>query len=662
MALATRSMVGVPDSAAAADAPHTGLVLDRAGLAARAGVPAFVVDLVIDAGLLTPLDNGADGERFGADDVEMLTAARTLVGEGVAVEELAALAVRHATNVENLIDDAIDLLKRHFDREGHDEAALVASVNRLVPVATKLVVGHFEKTLWARAMARFTDDPAPAAGAIIVKARRIDRRVDPLAAYASAGAARHRSVWLRPDASLGLAAIGAVEAIEPVGCDRFSAASAARAVLAARIRRDGPHDAPAPVLVGGFSFTPTADRPDDSAPSDTGAGPGDDVGRRDGAEQGDGSGQGSSAGQGDGARRDGTGQDPATSPRWDGFGDCWLVLPELTVIDRPDGTWVLAATRVGPDGDEAAATAELERRLEDFESEPPAWSFAAAAVTAADNGDRACARDDEYLALVSSAVGAIEQSRLQKVVLARTFGVDGELDAVAVLDRLRRRNPACATFAFASGPSTFLGATPEELVVLDGSRLRTVALAGTASPGVTAPKPTSASRPGCWRRLRTAPSTASWWTESSTRCPASGSWTLRPPSLDSCASAVSSTYARRSPLVCSADAPAPATWTCCGPRCVLHPTAAVGGAPTDGALEFIAGHEGFDRGWYAAPVGWCDLDGNGELGVALRCALTGPDGTLLIAGAGVVADSDPAGELEETAMKLRALLDVLDAS
>ena len=93
---------------------------------------------------------------------------------------------------------------------------------------------------------------------------------------------------------------------------------------------------------------------------------------------------------------------------------------------------------------------------------------------------------------------------------------------------------------------------------------------------------------------------------------------------------------------------------------VLHPTAAVGGAPTGAALEFIAGREGFDRGWYAAPVGWCDLDGNGEMGVALRCALTGPDSTHLFAGAGIVTDSDPEDELEETAMKLRALLDVID--
>ncbi|MCY4422342.1 MAG: hypothetical protein OXC06_04640, partial [Acidimicrobiaceae bacterium] len=131
----------MPDSAAEADADHAGPVLDRAALAERASVPAFVVDLAVDAGLIWPHFNGADGEHFGSDHVEMLAAARNLIDEGVAIEELAALAVRHATNVENLIDDAIDLLKRTVDRDRPDQAALVASVNRLIPVATKLVIG-----------------------------------------------------------------------------------------------------------------------------------------------------------------------------------------------------------------------------------------------------------------------------------------------------------------------------------------------------------------------------------------------------------------------------------------------------------------------------------------------------------------------------------------
>ncbi|MCE2512463.1 MAG: isochorismate synthase [Acidimicrobiia bacterium] len=611
----------MPDSAAAADADQAGRLLDRAELAARADVPAFVVDLVIDAGLLAPLDNGSEGELFGSDDVDVLAAARTLVGEGVAIEELAALAMRHVTNVENLIDDAIDLLKRHIKRDSPNRAALVASVNRLVPVATKLVVGHFERTLWARAMARVADDPAIAAGAIVVKARHLDRRVDPLAVYASAGADRLRTVWLRPNQGVGLAAIGVVEAIEPTGNDRFSAASAARAVLAARIRRDVPPEGPAPVLVGGFSFTAAGAAGNNSQPPS-----------------------------------ENDGGSPHRGPSWRGFGDCRMVLPELTVIDREDGTWVLVATRVGPDGDEAAAEAALERQLAAFEAEPlPATSDPADWVAASVD----CDRDDYYEALVSEAVSAIDRDAFHKVVLARTLTLDRGLDAVAVLDRLRCRNPACATFAFSVGGTTFLGATPEELVALDGSRLHTTALAGTAPRGDT---------PAADQRLA-AGLLASAKNRSEHRFVVDGitealtglglvdpapaePGLMRLNRVQHLHTPIAAEVQRRRTGASDMDVLRAAG--------VLHPTAAVGGAPTGAALEFIARHEGFDRGWYAAPVGWCDLEGNGEMGVALRCALTGPEGACLFAGAGVVADSVPAEELKETAYKLRALLDAID--
>ena len=94
---------------------------------------------------------------------------------------------------------------------------------------------------------------------------------------------------------------------------------------------------------------------------------------------------------------------------------------------------------------------------------------------------------------------------------------------------------------------------------------------------------------------------------------------------------------------------------------VLHPTPAVAGTPTAAAVAWLESREAFDRGWYAAPVGWCDLDGNGELRVALRSALVDEKGrATLFSGAGIVADSVPADELAETGVKLRALLDVMD--
>ncbi len=73
----------------------------------------------------------------------------------------------------------------------------------------------------------------------------------------------------------------------------------------------------------------------------------------------------------------------------------------------------------------------------------------------------------------------------------------------------------------------------------------------------------------------------------------------------------------------------------------LHPTPAVGGSPTEQALAFIRAHENLDRGWYAGPIGWIDLRGNGEFAVALRSALLEKNQATLFAGCGIVRDSDP---------------------
>jgi menaquinone-specific isochorismate synthase len=87
----------------------------------------------------------------------------------------------------------------------------------------------------------------------------------------------------------------------------------------------------------------------------------------------------------------------------------------------------------------------------------------------------------------------------------------------------------------------------------------------------------------------------------------------------------------------------------------VHPTAAVGGWPTAAALQLIGQLEGMDRRGYLGPVGWLDHQGNGEAGVALRCAQVDGATARRFAGGGIVADSDPATEAAEVAAKLRAM-------
>jgi len=94
----------------------------------------------------------------------------------------------------------------------------------------------------------------------------------------------------------------------------------------------------------------------------------------------------------------------------------------------------------------------------------------------------------------------------------------------------------------------------------------------------------------------------------------------------------------------------------------LHPTPAVGGLPPARALATIRDTEPFDRGWYAAPVGWFDAAGNGEFTVAIRSAVVAPDRRRVttFAGVGLVADSDPDEEWDEVQLKYRPILDELE--
>ena len=84
-----------------------------------------------------------------------------------------------------------------------------------------------------------------------------------------------------------------------------------------------------------------------------------------------------------------------------------------------------------------------------------------------------------------------------------------------------------------------------------------------------------------------------------------------------------------------------------------------GGEARDAAVSLIPALEGFDRGWYAAPVGWIDSGGDGEFCVALRCALLRGRIACCYAGCGIVRDSEPAAELAETEVKLQAILPAL---
>jgi len=261
--------------------------------------------------------------------------------------------------------------------------------------------------------------------------------------------------------------------------------------------------------------------------------------------------------------------------------------------------------------------------------------------------------DEAWMQRVETALSAIRAGRLRKVVLTRRTRVraTAALEAGHILRWLEDQYPDCAQFAYADDAGTLVGASPERLLRRVGSRVVSDAVASTTvrdtnghidehlgetlmgcskarqEHALVVDAIVDALRPLCKAldvpsepRLMKLPTLQHLWT------PVTGE--LKP--------GVS--------LLQLVER--------------LHPTPAVGGVPRREALEWMDAL-GEQRGWYTGALGWLAPDGNGDLSVVLRCAMLKGRVADLYAGAGIVADSDPGGELAETEWKFRTMLDAL---
>jgi isochorismate synthase len=345
--------------------------------------------------------------------------------------------------------------------------------------------------------------------------------------------------------------------------------------------------------------------------------------------------------------------DGGSSPAWDGFGPGSLQVPECALVRHRDAVWLTVNADVAPDDTGDEVIARVERRLAALRTAPlplmdpdPVSGVNVHSVMP----------PSHYEAAVARAVERIRAGELAKIVLAREVEVRAPagLDPAAVLSVLREGFPACFTFAVGRGDAVFLAASPELLVRRQGARASTVALAGSirrsADPAVDdhlgeqllRSDKDRAENEIVARRIERALAPHAVWVAAAPE-----------PGLVKVANIQHLGRPIRAQLARPLDALRLAA--------ILHPTPAVGGEPWPVAEPLLPALEGFDRGWYAGPVGWIDSAGDGEFCVALRCALLRGTSARLFAGAGIVADSDSAAELAETEVKLGALLPILAA-
>ena len=260
---------------------------------------------------------------------------------------------------------------------------------------------------------------------------------------------------------------------------------------------------------------------------------------------------------------------------------------------------------------------------------------------------------DGYRRAVAEAVRRMRSGALDKVALAHDLlaVADEPLDPRFLLGGLARRYPSCWSFAV----DGLVGATPELLLRRSGATVSSRVLAGTAWSEDAAPADAAAlagqllsSEKDRWEHALAVESLAA---------------ALRPLCAELDVPETPGVLALHNVSHLASDVHGKLDQD--DPPSLLrlaaavHPTAAVGGTPRNAAVALIAELEGMDRGRYAGPVGWMDADGNGELGIALRCAHLDGATARLFAGCGVVADSDPDVEVREAAAKLRPVREAL---
>lgn len=319
---------------------------------------------------------------------------------------------------------------------------------------------------------------------------------------------------------------------------------------------------------------------------------------------------------------------PLRDARWDAFGDWQFVVPAALVVRSEGeyfGTLCYARGSRVPLANTNAVAPGLD--LED-------WKSAVAA-----------ARDE------------IQDGRYDKTVLARQQCMSASATVPEALGRLSARFPGCFVFHFdaeqpGGGAATWLAASPERLVSLRGGIARADSLAGSCRRGSTPDEDRVLADGLLYDPKERQEHAFVVEAIAGSLAPYAGRVEYPPePRIMQLAN-----IQHLHTPVCAHVRPGV---TVLDLVAAMHPTPAVGGWPREAGVDAIRRLEAMDRGWYAAPFGWVDFNGDGEFAVALRSALVSDGQATLFAGAGIVANSDPEREAAEIGLKFRPVAGAL---
>lgn len=345
--------------------------------------------------------------------------------------------------------------------------------------------------------------------------------------------------------------------------------------------------------------------------------------------------------------------DPLKSRRglWDDFLDAQLSLPRFMLTMVHGETWLTCNCIVDADTNPAEEAEQLFFEQRQLLENAPARDLPDESLGGGTSEEIA---PRQWKGLVAEAAQQIRDQQLEKVVLSRELKrtVAQPFSPTRVLRRLSGQQPNSYVFAVSHGASCFLGASPERLVKQQGEQLLSTCLAGSIGRGANREEDQALGKQllGDQKNLYEHGVVVTMIREAMQEVSEHVDVADHPVLYQ-----MKDIQHLYTPVV----GRAPGDSSLLEMVARLHPTPALGGFPQLQALQKIRAVEPHNRGWYGAPIGWVDYNGEGEFAVAIRSGLLQGNEARLFAGSGIVGDSDPEDEYRETQLKFQPMLSAL---
>lgn len=334
---------------------------------------------------------------------------------------------------------------------------------------------------------------------------------------------------------------------------------------------------------------------------------------------------------------------------WKDFPDSYFVLPTFLLTRLGKEQWITLNVMVEPDQDKS----EFDSLLDNLEALMEANELILKDSKSLELNFHEV-KKDEWIDSVKHVTEEIKRGKLEKVVLARELSIESThfFDVESILNRLQKEQSTSYLFAFENNGTCFLGASPERLIKMKNNEFLSTCLAGSIGRGATAVQDDELGQALLSDEKNIHEHALV--VEMIKQAMEAGCEKIHIPDtpvlykvrdIQHLYTPIQGIAKKDVSLFRMVES--------------LHPTPALGGFPKDKSMEKIREVELMDRGWYAAPIGWVDARGNGEFAVAIRSGIINKNKASLFAGCGIVSDSDPISEYEETKMKFRPMLTAL---